>query len=262
MLKTRFITSVIALVILGAVLFAVPAVAAKAVIAFVILVGAWKWAGFLGFSQDSARYFYVVLIAALMSTIVFITPEYSDHLLQIACLWWFAAFIWTFLFPTPIPAVVRWLCGALLLVPLFVALLALYDLSPTLLLFCLLIVWSADMGAYFAGKRFGRVKLAPSISPGKTWEGVFGGLVVVALLTLVWTHYTDTKLAVMLPFCLAVGALSVVGDLTVSMFKRTAGVKDSGKLFPGHGGVLDRIDSVSAAAPLFTLGLTWLGLVS
>ena len=136
------------------------------------------------------------------------------------------------------------------------------SLSPKLLLFALLIVWVADMGAYFAGKQFGRVKLAPSISPGKTWEGVFGGLVLVVVLTLVWAHFGEMELNVLLPFCLAVGALSVVGDLTVSMFKRTAGVKDSGKLFPGHGGVLDRIDSVSAAAPLFALGLNWLGLLS
>ena len=124
-----------------------------------------------------------------------------------------------------------------------------------------MIVWAADVGAYFAGSKFGRVKLAPSISPGKTWEGVIGGLAVVVLLSLAWSSYRDMQLAVLLPFCLSVGALSIVGDLTVSMFKRTAGVKDSGKLFPGHGGVMDRIDSVAAAAPLFALGLGWLGLV-
>jgi phosphatidate cytidylyltransferase len=124
-----------------------------------------------------------------------------------------------------------------------------------------MIVWAADVGAYFAGSKFGRVKLAPSISPGKTWEGVIGGLAVVVLLSLAWSSYRDMQLAVLLPFCLGVGALSIVGDLTVSMFKRTAGVKDSGKLFPGHGGVMDRIDSVAAAAPLFALGLGWLGLV-
>ncbi len=111
------------------------------------------------------------------------------------------------------------------------------------------------------GKQFGRVKLAPSISPGKTWEGVFGGLLVVTLLAAATALWTGNDLAVLLPFCLAVAVLSIVGDLTVSMFKRTAGVKDSGTLFPGHGGVLDRVDSVAAAAPLFALGLGWLGLV-
>jgi phosphatidate cytidylyltransferase len=261
-LRTRIITAVISLVILGAVLFVVPAMIAKIVIAFLIVAGAWEWSGFLGFSSDTGRYSYVVLIAALMAAMVFVVPHYDDLLLQVACVWWFVAFIWTFFFPTPIPTAIRWLCGALVLVPLFVGLLNLYSLSPQLLLFALLIVWVADMGAYFAGKQFGRVKLAPSISPGKTWEGVFGGLVLVVVLTLIWAHFTEMELKVLLPFCLAVGALSVVGDLTVSMFKRTAGVKDSGRLFPGHGGVLDRVDSVSAAAPLFVLGLNWLGLVS
>jgi phosphatidate cytidylyltransferase len=106
----------------------------------------------------------------------------------------------------------------------------------------------------------GKVKLAPQISPGKTWEGVIGGLVAVLLLIVVRSMWVESDLMTLIPFCLAVAAFSVVGDLTVSMFKRTAGVKDSGSLFPGHGGVLDRIDSVAAAAPLFALGLTWVGL--
>jgi phosphatidate cytidylyltransferase len=261
MLRTRIITAVISLLILGAVLFIVPANIAKLVIAAMIVAGAWEWSGFLGFASDLMRWVYVAIIAALMAIVFFVVPNLSDLLLQAACIWWFVAFIWTFLFPTPIPLAVRWISGALVLVPLFVALLYLYSLSAETLLFALLIVWVADMGAYFAGKQFGRVKLAPSISPGKTWEGVFGGLVMVAILTFVWTRYTGMDLAVLLPFCLAVGALSIVGDLTVSMFKRTAGVKDSGKLFPGHGGVLDRVDSISAGAPLFALGLNWLGLV-
>jgi phosphatidate cytidylyltransferase len=105
------------------------------------------------------------------------------------------------------------------------------------------------------------VKLAPSISPGKTWEGVVGGLAVVSILAVAWARFDDQQISVVLPFFLALAAISVVGDLTVSMFKRTAGVKDSGTLFPGHGGVLDRIDSLAAAAPLFALGLVWLGLV-
>ncbi len=261
MLRTRFITAVVSLVILGTVLFAVPATIAKCFVALLILVGAWEWAGFLNISVGATRYIYVAFIAALMGTIYFVVPEYSALVLQLACIWWFIAFIWIFFFPTPIPMAVRWLCGALVLVPMFVALLLLYSLSAEMLLFALVIVWAADMGAFFAGKFFGRVKLAPSISPGKTWEGVFGGLLMVLLLALAFGKYSGLNVAVLLPFCLAVAALSIVGDLTVSMFKRTAGVKDSGQLFPGHGGILDRVDSIASAAPLFALGIGWLGLL-
>jgi phosphatidate cytidylyltransferase len=154
----------------------------------------------------------------------------------------------------------RWFCGTLVLVPLFVALIALYRNDPALLLFALLIVWAADIGAYFAGKQFGQVKLAPHISPGKTWEGVIGGLLLVVLLSFAGAAWIDIERTVLIPFCLAVACVSIVGDLTVSMFKRNAGLKDSGTLFPGHGGVLDRIDSVAAAAPLFALGVSWMGL--
>jgi phosphatidate cytidylyltransferase len=227
----------------------------------VILVGGWEWSGFLGTNSSALRYLYAALIAALMGLTLSVFAAYTDQILQAAFVWWFAAFIWTFLFPTPIPIVIRWICGALVLLPLYVALLALYKLSPQFLLFALIIVWAADMGAYFVGKQFGRVKLAPSISPEKTWEGVFGGLAFVVALSLAWVYYADLRAAVVLPFCLAVAAISVVGDLTVSMFKRTVSVKDSGKSFPGHGGVLDRVDSIAAAAPLFALGLNWLGLV-
>jgi len=177
-----------------------------------------------------------------------------------AILWWGAALIWTFFFPTSIPLPVRWLGGALVLVPLYVALILLYNVQPLILLIALLIVWVADSGAFFAGRTLGRVKLAPQISPGKTWEGVIGGLLAVVLLAFMLSIWVDVNLASFIPFCLAVACVSIVGDLTVSMFKRTAGVKDSGSLFPGHGGVLDRVDSVAAAAPLFALGLNWVGL--
>ncbi len=262
MLKTRIATAVIALIVLGAVLFVVPADVAKLVIGLVVLAGAWEWAGFLGFATDAYRWLYVILIGALMSIVYFVVPEHTVLILQLASAGWFLAFIWTFFFPTAIPQPLRWLSGVLVLVPLFVALVTLYSLGSSWLIFALLIVWAADIGAYFSGKQFGRVKLAPSISPGKTWEGVIGGLTAVAVLTIGWAMQNNLPLQVLLPFCLAVGALSVVGDLTVSMFKRTAGVKDSGKLFPGHGGVLDRVDSIAAATPVFALGLVWLGLVA
>jgi len=146
------------------------------------------------------------------------------------------------------------------MIPAWLALDFLYRLEPALLLFMLVIVWAADIGAYFAGKRWGRVKLAPGISPGKTWEGVLGGMLLVLALAAVRGLVAGNNLGVLLPFCLAVALLSIVGDLTVSIFKRNAGLKDSGKLFPGHGGLLDRIDSVTAAAPLFALGVSWAGL--
>ncbi|MGI9248679.1 MAG: phosphatidate cytidylyltransferase [Woeseiaceae bacterium] len=261
MLKTRVITSVIALAVLGVILFVIPPLMTELIIGIVVLAGAWEWSGFLGVPDSLLRSAYVALIGILIIALYGAQPTASELVLQIAFLWWFIAFIWTMFFPTPIPSIIRWICGVLVLVPLFIALIQLYRIGPEKLLFALLIVWAADAGAYFVGKLFGRVKLAPNISPGKTWEGVFGGLLVVALFAIAMVRWTDASLSVLLPFCLAVAALSVVGDLTVSMFKRTAGVKDSGTLFPGHGGVLDRIDSVAAAAPLFALGLGWLELV-
>jgi phosphatidate cytidylyltransferase len=261
MLKTRVITSLAAIVMVGVVLFVLPPSYAEIIIGLLIVGGAWEWSGFLGTTRQGVRLAYSGLVAAALVGLFPLIVEQGSLILQVACAWWIIAFFWSLRYPTPIPTAVRWVCGFPVLVPLFVALVTLLRLGVEYLLFTLLIVWLADGGAYFAGKTFGRVKLAPEISPGKTWEGVIGGLVLVALLAAVTAVWQDTSIAVLVPFCLAVAALSIVGDLTVSMFKRTAGVKDSGSLFPGHGGVLDRIDSVAAAAPLFTLGIHWLGVV-
>ncbi|MDH3534048.1 MAG: phosphatidate cytidylyltransferase [Gammaproteobacteria bacterium] len=259
-MKQRAITAIIALAALLIVLFVLPPVAVKVIIAAVMLVGAWEWSGFFKAPALPLRLAYVAIIAALLWAVTDTLAAYAEQVLIISMLWWIAALLWTFFFPTQIPTAVRWLAGAIVLVPMYVALIMLYDIDRWMLLFALLIVWSADSGAFFAGKRFGRVKLAPAISPGKTWEGVIGGLVAVVLLTIARALLTATDLAVWVPFCLAVAVVSIVGDLTVSMFKRTAGVKDSGALFPGHGGVLDRVDSIAAAAPLFALGTSWAGL--
>ena len=261
MLKLRVITSVIALVVIGVVLFVVPPEYAELMIGLLLLAGAWEWSGFLGLSNASLRGFYTAIVGACFLLVQYVFPEATGTILLVAAAWWCVAFLWTLFYPTKIALPVRWICGLLVLVPLYTALVLLFRLGVGYLLFTLMIVWAADAGAYFAGKAFGRVKLAPAISPGKTWEGVIGGLVLVAALAVGVGIWRDLNIGVFLPFVLAVAALSVVGDLTVSMFKRTAGVKDSGSLFPGHGGVLDRIDSVAAAAPLFALGLGWLGLI-
>lgn len=261
MLKQRIITAIIALVALALVLFVLPPLAAELVIAAVVLAGAWEWSGFLGSDKILTRVLYLILVAGVMAVVGMFWPDGARHVLQVALIWWVVALCWTFFYPTKVPMLVRWCCGLLVLVPMYIALVLLYQANPSLLLFALLIVWSADIGAYFAGKRFGRVKLAPSISPGKTWEGVIGGMLLVAALTLGRSIWFETDLAVLLPFCVGVAGISIVGDLTVSMFKRSAGIKDSGKLFPGHGGVLDRVDSIAAATPVFALGLSWTGLV-
>lgn len=262
MLRKRIISALLALIVLAIVLFVLPAIAARVFIAILILAAAWEWGGFLfKGAQALPRLGYVAFIGVLIGILAVNLPneQLIDTVLKAALVWWFIALSWMFMYPTPIPKAVSWLCGALVMVPAWLALDVLYIYSPDLLLFALLIVWMADIGAYFVGRGFGRVKLAPKISPGKTWEGVLGGLCAVLLLAAVGSNYLQIEISVLVPFCLAVAMLSIVGDLTVSMFKRSAGVKDSGTLFPGHGGLLDRIDSVTAAAPLFALGLTWIG---
>ncbi len=260
MLKERVMTAVIAVAALLLVLLVLPQAVAQVVVAALILAGGWEWSGFLGTQSTALRAGYVVFIAVLMAVVTWMAPEINGLVFRVALVWWVCALVWTFFYPTAIPGVVRWFAGVLVLLPLYEALVVLYLESPIVLLAALLIVWAADTGAFVAGKLFGRVKLAPKISPGKTWEGVIGGLLTVAVLAAAGAWLFDVRIAVLVPFCLAVACASIVGDLTVSMFKRTAGLKDSGSLFPGHGGVLDRVDSVAAAAPLFALGIGWTGL--
>ncbi len=262
MLKKRVLTAAVALSVLAVVMFVVPAIVARIVISLLMLGAAWEWSGFIFSKEYKRRFVYVLFIAALMAVIFSELPDavVVDLVLKVALGWWSAALAWIFFYPTPIVKPITWVCGALVIVPAWLALDLLYLKRPELLLFALLIVWIADIGAYFVGKGFGKVKLAPQISPGKTWEGVLGGLSAVMILAAMGSKAFEIDIAVLLPFCLAVAMVSIVGDLTVSMFKRSAGVKDSGRLFPGHGGVLDRVDSVAAAAPLFVVALSWTGL--
>ncbi|MFW5453013.1 phosphatidate cytidylyltransferase [Thioalkalivibrio sulfidiphilus] len=157
------------------------------------------------------------------------------------------------------------LAGLLTLVPAGLALVMLHEVSPLWLVFLVFLTSSADSAAYFTGKRFGRNKLAPHISPGKTREGLLGALVATALLGLAgawWFQVHPGLWFYFVALCLVTALLSVAGDLFESLVKREAGVKDSGTLLPGHGGVLDRIDSLTAAAPVFLLGLVWGNILS
>ena len=157
------------------------------------------------------------------------------------------------------------IAGLWALVPTWLALSRLYlqdGDGRELVIFVLLLAWAADIGAYFAGRHFGRLRLAPVVSPNKTWEGVLGGLIAGILVAVAALTWFDLPPLAFLSLCVAAILASVVGDLLESMFKRQSGLKDSGSLLPGHGGVLDRIDSLTSSVPLLALGLGWLGLVA
>jgi phosphatidate cytidylyltransferase len=206
-------------------------------------------------------------MAGLVGIAVMVVPRYVSvaTVAALSMLWWAYAFAGILRFPVPIGRPAALVSGVLVLLPAWVALVELLYTSVDgrkLLLLALATVWAADVGAYFAGRRYGRVKLAPRVSPGKTWEGVIGGIVCAALAAAAGAAILGHAVAPALPLGMSVAAISVVGDLTVSMFKRNRGLKDSGNLFPGHGGVLDRVDSVTAAAPLFVLEAGWLGWLS
>jgi phosphatidate cytidylyltransferase len=268
MLRQRVITAVLLGIGLLVVLLWLPAAVAIGVFALIVLVGAWEWSAFPRFRVSAARFAYVVAVAATMALVWRLTLEDGrlETLLWIALAWWMVAFLWVTLAPAAQTRAVVASSGLLVLVPAWVALAHLYlEPSPTvsvpgpqLVLFLLLLVWAADIGAFFAGRNFGRLKLAPRVSPAKTWEGVLGGVGAAALVAAAGASWFDLPRSAFLSLCLGVALISVVGDLTESMFKRHAGLKDSGSVFPGHGGVLDRIDSVTAAAPIFLLGLRWL----
>jgi phosphatidate cytidylyltransferase len=259
-LRQRVLTALVLGTIALVTIFALPTWAMAGVLAAVLLVGAWEWGGFAKWS-GGARLGYAGAVALCM----LMTWPLSDNAAAVtwvltgAVLWWLAALLWLFRFPTPIASWLILLGGLWVILPTWLALTYLHGYQPMgrfLVFLIMAAVWAADAGAYFVGGRFGRVKLAPQVSPGKTWEGVIGGVLssgIAAIVLCVLVNYASWQ--VVLPIVMAAVLASVVGDLTVSMFKRNAGLKDSGQIFPGHGGVMDRLDSVSAAAPVFVLGL-------
>ncbi len=275
MLKVRIATALVLTVLLLLGLFVAAPRWALLGLAALLVAGAWEWAGFGELRGRAARSSYALAIAALLYLAWGWSgePRHLHWLLAAACLWWLGALLWLVWAPGRHQPRLALLCGVPVLVPAFVALgrllLAHTVLAggpqaggPQLVLWLLLLVTGADIGAYFAGRRFGSRRLAPRVSPGKTWEGLLGGLSAVALVAGLgaWRFGLPPALAVLCG-C-AVGGYSVVGDLTESMFKRSAGLKDSGSLLPGHGGILDRIDSITAAAPLYALGLFGLKVIA
>lgn len=231
-----------------------------------ILVAAWEWSRLAGLSGIAWRGPYAVLVGAACAAAVLL-PGWTRPILTLAVGFWLWALIEVVSYRDIESGflashVGKLVSGFFVLVPSLAGTIALREQpqGQWVVFYLLLLVWGADIGAYFAGHRYGRHKLAPRISPGKTWEGVAGGLLVVLLLaigtgSLAW-HFSPRDLTSLVALSLSAGLVSVLGDLFESRAKRAAGVKDSGTFIPGHGGVLDRIDAYTAAAPLFVL--VWL----
>jgi len=269
MLRTRILTAAVLGCILLSGLFLLPPFWAVAAFGAVFTLGAWEWGGFGGLRAGAARVAYAAVVAVLLY-LAWIWTDDTAHLtllLRAAFVWWVIALLWLSLAPSRHRPAVVLACGLPVLVPAFVAVARLQVASPgfasgpLIVLWLVLLVISADIGAYFTGRRWGRRKLAPLVSPGKTWEGALGGLGLVAVVAWAGARYFGLAALPTVVFGCAVGVFSIIGDLTESMFKRAAGLKDSGALLPGHGGLLDRIDSVTAAAPLYALGLFGSGVI-
>ena len=270
MLRTRILTAAVLACILLSGLFLLPPSWAVAAFGGVFTVAAWEWGGFGALRGRASRAAYAGGIA-LMLYLAWIWTDDPGHmilLLRAAFVWWVIALLWLSLAPSHHRSALALACGLPVLVPAFVALARLqltsqgFARGPKIVLWLVLLVISADIGAYFAGRRWGKRKLAPRVSPGKTWEGALGGLLLVALVAWGGASYFGLPAPPTVIFGGAVGVFSIIGDLTESMFKRAVGLKDSGTLLPGHGGLLDRIDSVTAAAPLYALGLFGSGVIA
>ncbi len=263
-IKKRVVTAAVLLAVLLVVVLWLPPEATVVALTVVVLAGAWEWSAFLRASRLWQRLLYVGVVAVLLPTVWYYTKA-TDGLrlvLQVAVIWWIVALGWVMFAPRRVSSSAAALAGVFALVPAWIALARLrvdFVRGAEWVLFALILVQVADIGAFFVGRRFGRRRLAPAVSPGKTWEGVIGGFIASGLVAMIGSSRFGIPLVQFLPLCLAVVAFSIVGDLTESLLKRFAGLKDSGRLFPGHGGVMDRIDSVTGAAPVLFFGLILIG---
>jgi phosphatidate cytidylyltransferase len=272
MLKTRVLTAAVLIPAVLAALFLLPPLGWGIVMLAIIALAAHEWARLVGLATTAQWLFATVTLligaALLLPATAGFARSWPDTLVFAVCgigtlFWIVVAPPWVIArWPTQarLPMIV---VGWVVLIGAWVALVELQARSPWLVLAAMAIVWVADTAAYFSGRAFGRHKLAPQVSPGKTWEGVYGAWIAVALYALALVPYagaagfrlpvTTLAIASWVVFLLLLASISVVGDLFESLLKRHAGAKDSGALLPGHGGVLDRIDALLAAMPIAAL---------
>jgi phosphatidate cytidylyltransferase len=279
MLKTRIITALVLLAVLLPVLFFNYFPAFALVVTLFVGAAVWEGARLFGFPEGRAR------VAGFIGGLLFVALMYSAKPGAVNALYGVAALLWLIRYaPTlglglpPLAGAANWSLAITFTFAVFAAFFALVGLylhSPLYLLSVMVLVWIADIGAYFSGKAFGKRKLAPSISPGKSWEGAIGGAIavlVLASLSVILAHGAAPWLqdtfafrlqarfgwAVALLVLLVIVIFSVIGDLFESQLKRRASIKDSSNLLPGHGGVLDRVDALIPVLPMAALITSWL----
>lgn len=272
--RVRVIAAVVMAPVAIAALLWLPSPWLAAALAALMMAGLWEWTALAGVTSRPARVAYLAANAILMAALVWGAGRglFTLKLVSlVGALWWLLPLLWLARYDfaaadTPRNRALKLLAGSLCAVPAWAALCWLHassPLGPRWALFAVAIVWAADTGAYFVGVRYGRRKLAPRISPGKSWEGLWGGLattVALAILAVLPLGLGWSVLPALLLLTVVTALISVAGDLFESLLKRHAGSKDSSALIPGHGGLLDRLDSLLAALPVFVTAKLWLGL--
>ncbi len=266
MLKQRVITAIIlASMIVGAVIFLSTQVLAM-ILALIICIASWEWAACAGFETLSHKITYVsIILLCLMACLLLLDKQWILLIIVSGFLWWFIAMFLVIYYQINITInlssrFIKAMIGAVILIPAWLSLVLIHAKTSgaSLILFLFFLVWLADSAAYFSGRKFGRKKLASNVSQGKSWEGVYGALSISFLFGVSYALYSDMNFTYAIYFIVLVlftVSFSILGDLVESMFKRMAGIKDSSNILPGHGGVLDRIDSLTSAAPVFFAGL-------
>ncbi len=271
-MKQRVITALLVTPLTIAMILLLPTADFAVIIAGLCLLALWEWTRLSGLRDRRIRGVLLAIAVIAFGTLWIWRGTWPWWIAIVAgCAWWIAALVWLrhFTFaaaPTRENTVIKLLVGGFAVFPAWAALMQIHAgmvHGPVWALYALALGWSADTFAYLAGSRWGRKKLAPNISPGKTITGVYGALVGTAVLATIggWLlGVRDGKLLALILLALVCVVFSVVGDLFESLIKRHANVKDSGALFPGHGGVFDRLDSAFAVLPIFAIGKTLLGL--
>jgi len=274
-LKQRIITALILAPLVLAGIFLLEPVLFNWFFAFIVILGAWEWANLSGFLTQPKRIIYALILSGLLYLEQSVSTSWVLHL---SVMWWVIASLFVLTYPATksywSPVWVRGLIGVIVLLPMWKALVFIRTAtfipmpemnSLWLIFYMMLVVWGADTGAYFAGKTWGKKKLAPNVSPGKSWAGAWGGVtatMVIAFTASLLMNLSYIQSTKFIAITLITAVVSIIGDLTESMFKRHREIKDSSQLLPGHGGVLDRIDSLVAAIPVFVFLLLYLGWVA